>query len=249
MPGLQRIRALAQEFRESPAKAAWLRDQIRWRYFTFRHRGQAKANLAFDRRFGVDTATDVPLELAGVPAADVARGNGIYRALTESVFRSAIAAVPADLTEYVFIDIGSGKGKVLMLAADYPFREILGIEYASALHDIAVRNLAAYRSPRQQCASLRAVHADALTYPLPDGPLLVFVFNALAPPFMRALLESLNERAGRRPQDPLIVIYTNIRNTAEMGAVFDSLASLDIMTRHRNHVVLMNDAARRGHAA
>src|SRR6185437_5137329 len=90
------------EFRRADRKFAWLFDQWKWRYFAYRHRKQVRLNLDFDRDHGVETAQEVALEVAGVPPADVSRGNGVYRPLTEQLFRAALGSIAIDATKFTF---------------------------------------------------------------------------------------------------------------------------------------------------
>jgi hypothetical protein len=242
---IHKFRRLFAAFRASDNKIDWLRDQWKWRYFTMRHKKHARRNQVFDRLHNVDTAAELPLEAAGVPLADVARGNGVYRALTEDVFRAAMDSVKIDARAFTFVDIGSGKGKVLFMASDRPFKRIIGIEYAIGLHEIAVRNVATYRSDSRQCTEIEPIHGDALTYTPPPGPLLLFVFNALAEEFMRALLTKLDQDAAAQEGRPVLLIYTNVRSVSEMGDAFDRLANLQPIRRKRHFVVIANAAARR----
>jgi SAM-dependent methyltransferase len=242
MSTIKKIGRKFLEFRRADRKVEWIWDQWRWRYFTFRHKKQAQLNLAFDRERGIETAAEMPLETVGVPQADVERGNGVYRPLTEALFRSAIAAIRIDVTKFTFVDIGSGKGKVLFMAADLPFKRIVGIEYASGLHEVAVRNVAAYRSPIQKCKEIVPIHADALEYKLPDGPLVLFIFNALDKPTMRSLLKKLDLDAASEQDRAIFLFYTNVRTVAEIGNVFTGLQNLRIVRRMRNFVILANEA-------
>lgn len=230
------------EFRQADRKVAWVVDQWYWRYFTYRHRKQIPVNLAFDREHGVETAMELPLEAAGVPLADVVRGNGVYRPLTEELFRTSIASIGIDAAKFTFVDIGSGKGKVMFMAADLPFKRIVGIEYAAGLHEVAIRNVATYRSKTQKCKDIEAVHADALDYKLPDGPLVLFTFNALAKEIMRDLLKKLDRDAASEKDRPIIFIYTNLRRVAEVGDVFDGLQNLHVIRRVRNFAAIANEA-------
>jgi hypothetical protein len=241
---LQKLLKFLAKFRESDRKIDWLREQLKWRYFAFRHQKEARLNAVYDSLHAVDTATELPLASVGVPLTDVARGNGVYRPVTETLFRQAMASVRIDVPAFTFIDIGSGKGKVLFMASDLPFKRIIGIEYASGLHEIAVRNTATYRSEGRKCTVVDPVHADALAYTLPPGPLLLFIFNALAPDFMRALLEKLDRSAASDEGRPVILIYTNIRSVGEVGNVFDGLQNLRTVQRTRNFVVIANAGAR-----
>lgn len=197
----------------------------------------------FDRLHSVDTATELSLESAGVPLADVARGNGIYRALTEDVFHAAMGSVRIDARAFTFVDIGSGKGKVLFMASDLPFKRIIGIEYAVGLHEVAMRNVATYCSESQRCTTIEPLYGDALTYTPPPGPLVLFVFNALAVEFMRALLEKIDQEAAAQEGRPVLLIYTNVRSVGEMGDAFDGLKNLHAIRRKRHFIVIANAAA------
>jgi SAM-dependent methyltransferase len=242
-----KIQKKLEELGRAQNKAGWLYDQWKWRYFHYRHQQQARLNLAWDREHGVETAGEIQLDAAGVPQADVARGNGVYRPLTEKLFRASMTSLGIDASRFTFVDIGSGKGKVLFMAADLPFKHIVGVEYAAGLHEVAVRNISTYRSSAQQCRSIEAVHADALTYTLPEGPLVLFIFNALAKEIMRDLLKKLDSDAAAQPDRPLILIYTNLRNVAEVGDVFDGLQNLQAVRRVKNFVVVANQSGARAY--
>jgi hypothetical protein len=140
------------------------------------------------------------------------------------------------------VDIGSGKGKVLFMAAEHPFKRIVGIEYAGGLHQVAVRNVASYRSKTQQCRAIEPVHADALQYPLPEGPLLLFIFNALAKQIMSELLHQLDRGVAAEQNRPILLIYTNVRSVTEVGGVFSGLQNLHVIRKVRNFVVIANQA-------
>jgi hypothetical protein len=241
---IHKFRKLFAAFQESDHKIAWLYDQWKWRYFTFRHKKHQRHNQMFDRLHCVDTAAELSLEAAGVPLADVARGNGVYRALTEDVFRAAMDSVKIDPRAFTFVDIGSGKGKVLFMASNLPFKRIIGIEYAAGLHEVAVRNVATYRSESQQCTEIEPLYGDALAYTPPPGPLVLFVFNALAAEFMRALLKKLDQEAAAQKGRPVLLIYTNVRSVSEMGDAFHELTNLREIRRKRHFVVIANAAAR-----
>jgi SAM-dependent methyltransferase len=239
---LHKLKLKLDAFQQADNRLTWLTDYAKFRYFAYRHRRERPINLAFDRLHNVETADELPLESVGVPQADVARGNSIYRPLTERLFRAAIASIEIDVPRFTFVDIGSGKGKVLFMAADLPFKRIVGIEYAAGLHDVAVRNVATFRSGTQQCRDIQPIHADALEHPLPAGPLVLFIFNALPKELMRQLLERLDAESGARRDRPIILIYTNLRSVKEVGNVFSGLENLQFVRLVRNFVVIANDA-------
>src|ERR1700747_1686179 len=82
-----------------------------------------------------------------------------------------------DFRDFTFIDLGSGKGRTLLMASDYPFRRIVGVELLPALHQIAEENLAKYASESQKCSALEAICGDATDFPFPAEPTLLYLFN------------------------------------------------------------------------
>jgi hypothetical protein len=237
-----KIKQKIVEFRQANDKLRWLSDYVKWRHFTYQQKRDRPANLGFDLLHHVETAIELPLESVGVSQADAARGNSIYRPLTEKVFRAAIASLDIHIPDFTFVDIGSGKGKVLFMASELPFKRIVGVEYARGLHDVAVRNVVTFRSATQKCRHIDTIHADALKYRLPQGPLVLFTFNALPTTAMRQFLEMIDVEAGTQPNRAIVLVYTNLRSVKEIGNVFSGLANLNFVRRVRNYVVIANAA-------
>jgi SAM-dependent methyltransferase len=110
--------------------------------------------------------------------------------------------------DFTFIDLGSGKGRTLLMASDYPFRRILGVELLPALHEIAVENLRLYKNESQKCCCLKAVCGDASTFALPEEPLVIFLFNPFPEPGLRRAMESLEHSLRNHPRK-VYVLYHN----------------------------------------
>ena len=114
----------------------------------------------FDARYGTDTRRQLPVAaMRDVPDALAAHAVH-YEASAIPKLRQALAAVRARsrgrVPAFSFLDVGSGKGLVVMLASRHPFREVVGVEMAPELHAIAERNAAAspQRMPTpRRCAS------------------------------------------------------------------------------------------------
>jgi SAM-dependent methyltransferase len=114
--------------------------------------------------------------------------------------------------EFSFIDIGAGMGRAMLLAAEMPFREVVGVELNPALARIARRNMAVWRAARRAtgraAAPMKMVCGDAVEFPMPEGPCLAFLFNPFGGPVMRRLLagwaKSFAGRAGE-----LDLLYVN----------------------------------------
>jgi SAM-dependent methyltransferase len=103
-----------------------------------------------------------------------------------------------DVGEYSFVDIGSGKGRAMLLASELPFREVVGVELNTSLYAAAEKNLEDWRAAGRAVCPMRLVQGDALSLELPQGRLLIFLYNPFLAPMMRRLLERVDAVAGGR---------------------------------------------------
>ena len=104
--------------------------------------------------------------------------------------------------------LGSGKGRVLLMAADYPFRRILGVELFPALHRIAQQNLDAYASASQQCFAMETVCGDAREFIFPEEPTLLYLFNSLPEAALIEVMTNLNDSLRQCPRE-VYLLYHN----------------------------------------
>jgi len=135
-----------------------------------------------------------------------------YQATESILFHEMLDALNQqthlDFRDFVFLDLGSGKGRTLLMASDYPFRRITGVELLPALHKIAQENLARYKNPAQKCFALDSICADANDFPFPDDPLVIYMFNPLPESGMRRVCSNL-ERSLRASPRAIYVLYHN----------------------------------------
>jgi len=129
-----------------------------------------------------------------------------YEAVPVKELRAMLAALPDDaIAASTFVDVGAGMGRAMMIASEYPFKRILGIELSPALAQIARENLARARDLATRCRDVRLVRGDARRRTFPAGNLVVFLFN----PFDgSALRETITRIAGSRAAgDTVYVLY------------------------------------------
>ena len=113
-----------------------------------------------------------------------------------------------DFRDFTFLDLGSGKGRTLLMASDYPFRRIVGVELLSSLHEIAQNNIAQYKSETQKCFALETICGDAGDFVFPDEPLVVFLFNPFPESGLRRVVANLERSLSAHPR-PVYVVYHN----------------------------------------
>jgi SAM-dependent methyltransferase len=150
----------------------------------------------FDRKYGTDTGGYLGPEDLVKGRANDALNHG-YSAIAPSVFyeacrrwRETLPAMSGRIDAYSFVDVGAGKGRALLLAAELPFRKVIGVEVTEELARIAQRNVARWSRVAKSKAKIRVVHEDAANFRWPRTPLLVYMYN----PFACSLVAQMAER-------------------------------------------------------
>ena len=166
----------------------------------------------FDERCGIETVERAHLDDLTIDSANVEFGDDeeIYVAVPVLALGAMRKVLPDDLDRCTFVDFGSGKGRVLLYASQFPFARIVGVEFAEELHRVAERTVAAGRHPKQRCHDVGVLLQDAMEFEIPDGPCVFFLFN----PFERYVLERVvgNICASfERSPRPMHVVYHNPR--------------------------------------
>lgn len=135
-----------------------------------------------------------------------------YQPTEVTLFHEMLAALrercDCHFEKFVFVDLGSGKGRTLLMASDYPFRRILGVELLPELHRIAQENLAHYKSESQKCFALKAICADATNFVFPAEPTVLYLFNPFPEAELRFVISNLELSLREFPR-PLYVLYHN----------------------------------------
>jgi SAM-dependent methyltransferase len=148
----------------------------------------------FDLEFGVRTS--------GLIAGRALRcGNRADRHNTAS-----FGVAPSVFREVTFIDLGAGMGRALLLASEFPFRAVVGVELNPTLARIGRKNMALWRKSGRARAPMKMVCRDAAEFELPAGPCVVFLFNPFGAPVLRSLVKAWSS-AGRERQ--LDILYVN----------------------------------------
>jgi hypothetical protein len=173
------------------------------------NRARVEAAEAFDRTYGTDTAQIVKLTSLNIAGSTWAHA-GPYQGTHEPELYSIMDDLQVDHAKFVFVDIGSGKGKVLLIASKYPFSRIRGAEFSQELHEIAVENVKRYKHPGQVCSDIAAICMDATLYELPSEPCFLFLYNPFEATVMRTFIEHLDRTLEASPR-PLILLYLNPR--------------------------------------
>lgn len=182
-------------------------------------------NRRFDARHGTETLADVRLQGLAIDSPNRQLGNR-YHPTPPRALRSVLARLAIDPADYSFVDIGSGKGRVLLVASAFPFKRIVGVEFAEELHRVAQSNIAAFlgreRGPVRH-GPIESVLADATQYALPAGNLVLYFFQPFHGGVLREVLRNVRraiDAAGAR----VWIVFFYLDN---QRAVFDEVGGFE----------------------
>jgi SAM-dependent methyltransferase len=147
-----------------------------------------------------------------------------YEPTPVSECNALLDALPQQLERFTFIDIGAGLGRVVLLAAMRPFRQVVGVEVSAALRETARDNLTRRRriDPPLACKDVRIICADAAGCRFPRGDLVVYLYN----PFGERTLSRLAAALAERTSGACYVLY----HTPVHRPVFDEHARFEFVT-------------------
>lgn len=227
-----------------------LRDKIHWDLFFHQLKREHIFNKNFDAEHGTDTADEIrDLESIGVPK-DSARRGSHYRAFWAQHFFDIMETFKdarIDFSKFTFVDYGSGKGKVILLATNFLFARIEGIEYSNYLHDIAIMNCSVYTNARQQCFDIAPILIDALDYDPPQGPFIAFLFNPFDVATTECVLRNIEMSVEKTHRD-VYVVYANLRTINEGLSSFGRLRLLKPMIVRPTFIIYYNSGGATGYA-
>lgn len=167
----------------------------------------------FDQRYGVETARAVHVVMTSSP--NLAQGQR-YQTSSEAGIRWCIEHAALAPQTTTFVDLGCGKGRTLIIAAQYPFSRIVGVEYSAELAAICERNLRTV-GRLGRCA---VANEDAERFAFPDGDLLVYMYNPFKPELARRVLARLADH----PANVALAYRGPGHDTVQETGAFETLA-------------------------
>jgi SAM-dependent methyltransferase len=172
-------------------------------YITSKGRTQRPDN--FDETWGVETKKPVRLfELTFIGGNEFYASS--YEASPPGVPDGLISGLDIQYEDFSFVDLGSGKGRVLLVASQFPFKKIIGVEFSPELVETSLRNIEAAKRANRRCDNIDVCCKDAADYIFPGENLVVYLYYPFDGKVMRKVIENLRlclEKYRRR----IIVVY------------------------------------------
>lgn len=159
----------------------------------------------FDSICGIDTAGRVLLySAAGRPETNPLYLD--YQPTPVRTMRALLRQLDANLDSSTFVDFGSGKGRVLLIASEFHFTRVVGVEFDEKLHHTACENIRAFRG-RRQCANVSSVLGRAEEFAVPAGDLVLYFFHPFEAAIMEHILNNVVSSYRENPRRILLLLF------------------------------------------
>jgi SAM-dependent methyltransferase len=159
----------------------------------------------FDFRFGTDTVRQVELKDLSTNSENYSRGHR-YALTPASVFRKLLNKINFS-KDSAFVDLGCGKGKILLFAAEYGFKRVTGIEFTKELSECSKKNISIYKNKTGLKADIEVVHSDVVDYEIKDDDNVFYLFNPFDDIILGKVLDNINASYKKNPRNIYLIYY------------------------------------------
>lgn len=176
-----------------------------------------RAHYLIADRFSGDAAVDATSEFVAISDLSIDNDNWKsavdYEPTPSFVIRWLIEMLPSNRADWTFVDVGAGKGRVVVTAFELGFGRSLGIEFSNELCEEAKRTLDSLGLP-DECGRVRVEHLDATEFEIPSGPCIFYLFNPFGADVINRFLDNVLASHASEPR-PMRFIYLNPAHKSE----------------------------------
>ena len=160
----------------------------------------------FDIKYGIDTFSWVELDELEIDG-HIKESAHMYQPTCSIPLRKLLRKLNIPPGR-VLVDLGCGKGIVLMVAAEFGFKEARGIEVSPLLYDIALKNCSIYKEKTETKTDFAIVMSDVIDYGLNDDEDVFYLYNPFDEYVLWQVLENIMVSLQRRNRE-ILIIYRN----------------------------------------
>jgi SAM-dependent methyltransferase len=158
-----------------------------------------------ERKYEIDTTGFDQLKKLRKAGASISHAT-IYMPVSYYLLSKAFRHLPLT-TRNNFVDIGSGKGRALCVAANKGFKKVTGVEFSGKMCDAARINLV-HTKKRLPLLQYTVHNVDAVDFVIPDDTDCIFFFNPFDDIIMAQVVDNIKISLEKIPRD-MAVIYAN----------------------------------------
>jgi len=158
-----------------------------------------------EKKYGIDTTGADELKKLENKGIDITHAT-IYMPVSYTLLEEILRQLPASARNH-FLDIGSGKGRAMCIAAHHGFKKVTGIDFSKELCDAAKKNLAI---TQQNIPALHyeIINNDAFYFKIPADVDCIFFFNPFDEIMMSGVVDNILAGLQGHPRK-MYIIYVN----------------------------------------
>jgi predicted RNA methylase len=208
---------LVQQIKDNGLRssAALVGKNLIWPYCDWLIRRRIRAHEEFDLKYGLDTQTSILIRHLETSAPGAQYANH-YEGAAMPLVRRILRQLRTDLRRFTFIDLGSGKGRVLLVAAQYSFKSVIGVEFSKTLHDITQSNISNFVEQGLTKTHPVSINMDAGEFDFSQfTDKIVFCNNPFAASLMLRVLDNLQLSVIKTRSNVILIYLTPIPATVK----------------------------------
>jgi hypothetical protein len=177
------------------------------------HINTRRLSTRFDAHHGTETNKRLPVPVSEDPHDETRWGCG---PINHDFFKEIMRSIPVSLSPYTFVDIGSGKGAAVLMASEFPFKHLMGVELGADLIDIAKRNVDQFNTSTGKRLAPEWVRSDFFKWVVPKHHHQLFFFNNPLPEVLTLpAIQRLEQSLAEHPRPALLVFRKAPRSTGD----------------------------------
>lgn len=188
-------------------------------------------DLRFDWKYGTDTMRWVDRNSLDTQS-DNRSHSAPYRATKVGPLLQLLNTLnlPRDSN---FVDIGSGKGRVLLIASQYGFRKVVGIEFSGELCAIARKNVEAFSRNARPLSVIEVIETDATKYRFGAEDRVFFMYNPFDAFILAKVVDNIQSSLEENPRKAWLIYNTPLHHEVIKSAgLFQSDSFYEIGGNH-----------------
>jgi SAM-dependent methyltransferase len=195
-------------------------------------------DYGFDIRYGLHTFHKVKLDDLTIQSENKQWGVD-YMPTGVLPFKKLMKEIDFP-KESVFVDVGCGKGRLLLLASQYGFKKILGIEFSHQLYEEAKKNIAQFQKKNGKRLNIDLIESDVVDYVIESNQNVFFLYNPFSAQVMTRFLENIKTSLHKKYRKIwLIYHYPACQNIIEKQNIF--IKTKDYILAGNPYAIYVND--------
>jgi SAM-dependent methyltransferase len=164
-----------------------------------------KQDIEGEKKYGINTTGADELQKLEKQGIDISHAT-IYMPVSYTLLEEIIEQLPITIRTH-FLDLGSGKGRALCIAAHKGFKQVTGLDFARDLCEAAKENLVITKQ-KNPAFEYKVINNDAFYFEIPDDVDCIFLFNPFDEIIMSAVVNNICSSLQNNPRT-ISIIYVN----------------------------------------